>query len=68
MKLGELLPMINGTDICIVDDNDFYYYENYRTKFIASVFNDKKLTENEVINMNVKMITTGANGIIIVVE
>lgn len=68
MKLGELAPMINGTDICIVYDNDFYYYENYRTKFTASVFNDNKLTENEVLNMDVKTITTGANGIIIAVE
>lgn len=68
MKLGEITPMINGTDICIVNDNDFYYYENFRTKFTASVFNDKKLTEIEVLNMNVKTITTGANGIIIVVE
>lgn len=68
MKLGELIPMINGTDICIVYDNDFYYYENYRTKFIASIFNDKKMTENEVLDMDVKTITTGANGIIIAVE
>lgn len=68
MKLGEITPMINGTDICIVNDNDFYYYENFRTKFTASVFNDDKLTEIEVLNMNVKTITTGANGIIIVVE
>ena len=68
MKLGEIIPMINGTDICIVNDNDFYYYENFRTKFTASVFNDKKLTEIEVLNMNIKTITTGANGIIIVVE
>lgn len=68
MKLAELVPMINGTDICIVYDNDFYYYENYRTKFIASIFNDKKMTENEVLDMDVKTITTGANGIIIAVE
>lgn len=68
MKLGELVPMINGTDICIVYDNDFYYYENYRTKFIASIFNEKKMTENEVLDMDVKTITTGANGIIIAVE
>lgn len=68
MKLGEIIPMINGTDICIVNDNDFYYYENHRTKFTASVFNDEKLNEFEVLNMNVKAITTGANGIIIVVE
>lgn len=68
MKLTEIIPMINGTDICIVDDNDFYYYENYRTKFIASIFNDNKRTKNEVLNMDVKTITTGANGIIIVIE
>ena len=68
MKLGEIIPMINGTDICIVVDNDFYYYENHRTKFIASVFNDTKLTEYQVLNMDVKTITTGANGIIIAVE
>ena len=68
MKLGEIITMINGTDICIVNDNDFYYYENFRTKFTASVFNDKKLNEFEILNMNVKTITTGANGIIIVVK
>lgn len=68
MKLGEIITMINGTDICIVNDNDFYYYENFRTKFTASVFNDKKLTEIEVLNMDVETITTGANGIIIIVE
>lgn len=68
MKLGEIILIIKGTDICIVNDNDFYYYENDRTKFKASVFNDKRLSENELLNMTIKTITTGANGIIIVVE
>lgn len=68
MKLGEIITMIEVPDICIVVNNDFYYYENFRTKFNASVFNDNKLAETDVLNMTVKTITTNNNGIIIAVE
>lgn len=70
MKLGEIITLIDSSSICIGVDNsnDFYYYDDFRTNFTASVFNDNKLTETEVLNMTVKTITDGTNGIIIVVE
>lgn len=68
MKLGEIITMIEVPDIYIEINNDFYYYENFRTKFFASVFNDNKLTENEILNMTVKTITTVNNNISITLE
>lgn len=68
MKLNEIITIIEVPDICIEINNDFYYYENFRTKFTASVFNDNKLTENEILNMTVKTITTVNNNISITLE
>ena len=68
MKLSEIITMFEVPTICISVNGDYYYYDNFRTKFFVSVFNDNKLTETEVLNMTVKTITTVNNNISITVE